>query len=75
MVQGGGVPSWQRAGPESVASGASEVSVLPVVVQPLITHTAIKKPTIRFIIHPWRLPTSAANSSSSTTSSMDASVD
>jgi len=52
MVHGGGVPSWQRAGPDSVGSGAWEVSVLPVVVQPHITHTEIKKLTISFMIHP-----------------------
>jgi len=37
--------------------------VLPVVVQPLITHKAIKKQPISFMMLPPRPPTSAANSS------------
>jgi hypothetical protein len=50
MVQGGGVPSLQRAGPEALGVGATPVSVDPVPTQ-LANKTAIRKQIESFMLH------------------------
>jgi hypothetical protein len=52
MVQGGGVPSWQSAGPAPLGAGASVVSVLGVLVHPTSTYAVIKKQLMNFTTNP-----------------------
>jgi hypothetical protein len=52
MVQGGGVPSGQRAGPAEVGAGESPLSVPATVAQPVMRKAAMMNGLIRFMINP-----------------------
>jgi hypothetical protein len=46
------VPSWQSAGPAPVGAGASVVSVLGVLVQPMRMYAVTKKQLMSFTTNP-----------------------